>query len=66
VATSDDVRQIAIDLAERGVQTEPAVRELLVCIGDHRVSVVRARQTLADSELGGDTAARDRTPRPRT
>jgi hypothetical protein len=62
VATSDEVRQIAIDLAERGMQTDPAVRQLLVYCGDHRVSVVRARQTLADSELGGDIVARATAP----
>ena len=58
MATSDEVRRIALDLAERGVETEPAVRELLVCCGDHRVSVVRARQTLAESEVAGDSVAR--------
>jgi hypothetical protein len=58
VDTSDEVRQIVLDLANRGVETDPAVRELLVCFGDHRVSVVLARQTLADSEVSGDTVAR--------
>jgi hypothetical protein len=58
VATSDDVRQTALDLAERGSDTEPAVAELLACCGDHRVSVVRARQTLSDGELEGPTVAR--------
>jgi hypothetical protein len=28
VATSDEVQQIALDLAKRGVETDPAVREL--------------------------------------
>ena len=56
--TSDEVRQIVLDLANRGVETDPAVRELLVCFGDHRVSVVLARQTLSDSEVSGDTVAR--------
>lgn len=58
MATSDEVRQIALDLAKRGVETDPAVRELLVCCGDYRVSVVRARQTLADSEVRGEAVAR--------
>jgi hypothetical protein len=52
VATSDEVLDSALDLAERGVETEAAVRELLSCCGDHRVSVVRARQSLADREDG--------------
>lgn len=60
MTTSDEVRQIALDLAERGVATEPAVRELLVCCGDHRVSVVRARQLLAHVETGGAGTARAR------
>jgi hypothetical protein len=52
VATSEDVRQTALDLAERGEDTDQAVRELLACCGDHRVSVVVARRTL--SEANGD------------
>jgi hypothetical protein len=58
VATSDEVRQLALDLADRGVETEPAVRELLVFCGDHRVPVVRARQALSESEVGGESVAR--------
>jgi len=56
VTTSDEVRQTALDLAKRGVETDPAVQELLDCCGDHRVSVVRARQTLPDE--GGESVAR--------
>jgi hypothetical protein len=59
VTTSDEVRQTALDLAERGVETDPAVQALLDCSGDHRVAVVRARQTLAeDGEGEGDAVAR--------
>jgi hypothetical protein len=47
VATSEDVWQTALDLAERGEDTDTAIRELLACCGDHRVSVVVARQTLS-------------------
>jgi hypothetical protein len=52
VTTSDEVRQTALDLAERGVETDPAVQELLDRTGDHRVAVVRARQTLAEDGEG--------------
>jgi hypothetical protein len=58
VATSDEVRQTALDLAEREIGTEQAVRELLACCGDHRVSVVRARQTLSEGELEDRTVTR--------
>ena len=53
MATSDEVRRTALDLAERNEDTEASVRELLACCGDHRVSVVRARQTLAEGDEGG-------------
>jgi hypothetical protein len=49
VATSEDVRKTALDLAERGEDSDTAVHELLACCGDHRVSVVVARQTLSDA-----------------
>lgn len=50
MATSDEVRRTALDVAERSEETEAAVREILECCGDHRVSVVRARQILAEDE----------------
>jgi hypothetical protein len=53
VANSDDVRRTALDLAERGEGTDVAVRELLAYCGDHRVSVVVARQKLAEAENEG-------------
>jgi hypothetical protein len=56
VTTSDEVRQTALDLAERGEETDPAVQALLDCCGDHRVAVVRARQTLAEDGEGGAVA----------
>jgi hypothetical protein len=53
MATSEDVRQAALDLAERDEETDAAVRELLACCGDHRVSVVVARQVLSE-DVGQD------------
>jgi hypothetical protein len=49
VATSEEVWKTALDLAERGEDNDAAVHELLACCGDHRVSVVVARQTLSDA-----------------
>ena len=60
MATSDEVRRTALDVAERSEETGAAVREILECCGDHRVSVVRARQTLAAEE---DEAANGATRR---
>ena len=60
MATSDEVRRVALQVAERGEKTDVAVREILDCCGDHRVSVVRARQTLAENQ---DDAANDATRR---
>ncbi|HET9672521.1 MAG TPA: hypothetical protein VFQ40_06700 [Actinomycetota bacterium] len=57
MATSDEVRRTAVDLADRGEDTETAVREILTCCGDHRVALVRARQGLAD-EADGDGSTR--------
>jgi hypothetical protein len=50
MATSDEVRRTALDLAERGEATDEAVDEILSCCGDHRVSLIRARQSLAEGE----------------
>ena len=60
MANSEEVRQMALDLAERGEETDVAVRELLACCGDHRVSVVVARQKVAEAEGEGqdDTVGR--------
>lgn len=54
MATSDEVRRTALDLAERGEETDAAVSEILTCCGDHRIAVVLARRTLAEGE--GDAA----------
>jgi hypothetical protein len=55
MATSEEVRTIALDLADRGTDTETAVQELLACCGDHRVSVVVARRALTeDGDGNGD------------
>jgi hypothetical protein len=56
MATSDEVRNTAMELAERGEETDAAVREVLSCCGDHRVSLVRARQSLEDEEGDGATS----------
>jgi hypothetical protein len=50
MTTSDEVRRSALELAERGEETDAAVSEILSCCGDHRVSLIRARQTLAGGE----------------
>lgn len=53
MATSEAVRQTALDLADRGEDTDAAVRALLRACGDHRVSVVVARQTLSGADVEG-------------
>lgn len=60
MAISDEVRRTALQLAERGEETGAAVTEILSCCGDHRVSLIRARQALAEGD-GGD--ANDATHR---
>lgn len=50
MATSDEVRRVALQVAERGEETDAAVREIFAWCGDHRVSVVRARQTLTENQ----------------
>lgn len=52
MATSEAVRQTALDLADRGEDADAAVRALLACCGDHRVSVVVARQALSGADVG--------------
>jgi hypothetical protein len=54
MTTSEVLSERALELASAGTVDEEAVVELLVTSGDHRVAVVRARQSLiarsADSE----------------
>jgi hypothetical protein len=50
MTTSDEVRDRALRLVDERVPREDAVRELLDCCGDKRVSAVRARQELAERE----------------
>jgi hypothetical protein len=54
MTTSDVLSEQALSLASAGTVGEEAVRELLMTSGDHRVAVVRARQSLlarsADSQ----------------
>jgi hypothetical protein len=57
MATSDEVRRTALDLAERGEETDAAVSEILSCCGDHRIAVVLARRTLAEGEEGAANGA---------
>ena len=69
MATSEEVWKTALDLAERGEDNDTAVHELLACCGDHRVSVVVARQTLSDAsgeDPPRDCLTRDGAPRPGT
>jgi hypothetical protein len=46
MTTSEVLTQQALSLASSGAVGEDAVRELLTASGDHRVAVVRARQSL--------------------
>jgi len=46
MTTSDILSEQALSLANAGTVGEEAVRELLMTSGDHRVAVVRARQSL--------------------
>ena len=54
MSTSDEVRRTALDLAQRGANTDAAVLEILDCCGDHRVSLVVARQGLAEHTEAND------------
>jgi hypothetical protein len=57
MTTADQVKDRALDLARRGTPEEEAVRDLLDCCGERRVSVVRARRELID-QGGADQAVR--------
>jgi hypothetical protein len=57
MTTADQVKDRALDLARRGTPEEEAVRDLLDCCGERRVSVVRARRELMD-QGGADQAVR--------
>jgi hypothetical protein len=46
MTTSEVLTEQALSLASTGAVREDAVRELLTASGDHRVAVVRARQSL--------------------
>jgi hypothetical protein len=46
MTTSDVLTEQALSLASAGAVGEEAVRELLMASGEHRVAVVRARQSL--------------------
>jgi hypothetical protein len=55
MTTADQVKDRALDLARRGTPEEEAIRDLLDCCGERRVSVVRARRELIDQ--GGANGA---------
>jgi hypothetical protein len=48
MTTADQVKDRALDLAQMGTPEEEAIRDLLDCCGERRVSVVRARRELMD------------------
>jgi hypothetical protein len=54
MTTADEVRQRALALARAGSATEDAIRELLDCCGDKRVSVVLARREVLGGGDGPD------------
>jgi hypothetical protein len=58
VASSDEVRLAALDLARRGEETDAAVDELLALCGDRRVAVVVARQALTGDNDPDATVSR--------
>jgi hypothetical protein len=57
MTTADQVKDRALDLARMGTPEEEAIRDLLDCCGERRVSVVRARRELMD-QGGADEAVR--------
>ena len=56
MASSDEVRQMALALAEQGRETDAAVQELLASCEDHRVAVVVARQSLSEDRQDASVA----------
>jgi hypothetical protein len=56
MTTSDELTQQALSLANAGAVGEEAVRELLKASGEHRVAVVRARQSLLARSADETTA----------
>jgi hypothetical protein len=61
MTTSEELRERALALAQTGASTDQAVAELLACCADHRVPLVRARQSLAGQsapESQGQVVAR--------
>jgi hypothetical protein len=57
MTTADQVKDRALDLARMETPEEEAIRDLLDCCGERRVSVVRARRELVD-QGGADRAVR--------
>jgi hypothetical protein len=54
MTTSEEVRKRALALATAGTATEDAVREILECCGEKRVSVVMARRQVRGRGEGPD------------
>lgn len=54
MTTSDEVRRRALALASAETTTEDALRELLECCGEKRVSVVMARRQVHGPDQGPD------------
>jgi hypothetical protein len=60
MTTSEVLSEQALSLASAGAIGDEAVRELLTASGQHRVAVVRARQSLlarAAAQAGDETTA---------
>jgi hypothetical protein len=53
MSTAETLADRACDLAGAGADTDTAVRELLDCCADRRVSVVMARRSLVERLEGG-------------
>jgi hypothetical protein len=57
MTTADEVRERALSLARAESATEDAIRELLGCCGDKRVSVVLARREVLGRGDGPDAVS---------
>jgi len=63
MSTADTVAERAIELAGTGAETDDAVRDLLECCADKRVSVVMAKRHIEERmEESGDGEGGDGDP----
>ncbi|HJP65539.1 MAG TPA: hypothetical protein VKA30_04455 [Actinomycetota bacterium] len=60
MTTSEAVQERALALAESDTDTDTAVRDLLECCAQRRVSVVLARQHLAEAPSDASSERTDR------